>query len=203
MEPVTTFTAKAIALPIDNIDTDQIIPARFLKATDKQGMGDALFADWRFDAEGKPRPDFVLNRPEAAGAEVLITGHNFGCGSSREHAPWALRGYGFKAVISTYFADIFRNNALKNGLLPVTVDAETYQQLVSLCEEGMSTTVTVDLTTQTLLLNEGNRRVGFPIEPFARYCLLNGIDQLGFLLQQEETIAAYEARHPALVQTIA
>ncbi|NJN66312.1 MAG: 3-isopropylmalate dehydratase small subunit [Chloroflexaceae bacterium] len=203
MEPITTFTAKAIALPIDNIDTDQIIPARFLKATDKQGMGDALFADWRFDAAGNPRPDFVLNHPEAAGAEVLVAGHNFGCGSSREHAPWALRGHGFKAVISTYFADIFRNNALKNGLLPVTVDAETYRQLVSLCEEGMGTTVTIDLTSLILTLNEGNRQVAFPIDSFARYCLLNGIDQLGFLLQQEEAIAAYEAEHPALVQTIA
>src|SRR5919206_334035 len=132
MEPIKTFTAKTVALPIQDIDTDQIIPARFLKTTDKAGLGDGLFADWRYNADGSPKPDFVLNRDDVRGAQVLVAGNNFGCGSSREHAPWALEGYGFKAVISTYFADIFRNNSLKNGLLPIQVDQETYYQLVSL-----------------------------------------------------------------------
>lgn len=202
MEPVTTFSAKIVALPVDNIDTDQIIPARYLKATDKQGLGAALFADWRFDAEGSPKPNFVLNRPEAKGAEVLVAGNNFGCGSSREHAPWALIGSGFKAIISTYFADIFRNNALKNGLLPIVVDNETYQQLLSLYEEDPDTTITVDLPDQTIVLPDG-RKVSFPIDRFARYCLINGVDQLGFLLQQEAAIADYERNNPPPVQTIA
>ncbi len=202
MEPITTFTAKIVALPIDNIDTDQIIPARYLKATDKQGMGDALFADWRFEADGSPKADFVLNRSDVAGAEVLIAGNNFGCGSSREHAPWALKGFGFKAVISTYFADIFRNNALKNGLLPVVVDTDTYYQLVSMAEEDPTTTVTIDLANQELVLPDDGRRVTFPIDGFAKHCLLNGVDQLGFLLQQEPDIASYEAAHPATVQTV-
>src|SRR5579864_5098644 len=135
MEPIVPFTARTVALPIENIDTDQIIPARFLKTTNKAGLGDQLFFDWRYDGEGKPRPDFVLNRPEAKGAQILIGGHNVGCGSSREHAPWALQGYGFRAVISTYFADIFKNNALKNGLLPIVVDAATHQQLISLAHK--------------------------------------------------------------------
>ncbi len=202
MEPITTFSAKMVALPVDNIDTDQIIPARYLKATDKQGMGEALFADWRFADDGTPITDFVLNQPQAAGAEVLVAGTNFGCGSSREHAPWALKAYGFKAIISTYFADIFGNNALKNGLLTVTVDADTYQQLVSMWEEDPNTTVTIDLANQTLILDDGGRSVGFPIDSFAKYCLLNGVDQLGFLQQQEEYIAAYEQSHPARVQTV-
>lgn len=202
MDPITTFRAKAVALPIDNIDTDQIIPARYLKATDKTGMGDALFADWRFEADGTPRPDFAINQPETAGAEVLVAGHNFGCGSSREHAPWALTGFGFKAVISTYFADIFRNNALKNGLLPVMVDNDTYHQLVSMCEEDPNTTVTIDLASQSLTLDDG-RTVTFPVESFARYCLLNGVDQLGFLMQQDDVIAQYEAANPSRIQTCA
>lgn len=201
MEPIKTFTAKVVALPIENIDTDQIIPARYLKVTDTAGLGEGLFADWRRGPDGEPNPDFVLNRPEAQGAEVLVAGNNFGCGSSREHAPWALMGYGFKAIISTYFADIFRNNALKNGLLPIVVDAETHQQLISLCEEDPDTTITIDLATQTVTLPDG-RRVMFPIDSFAKYCLLNGVDQLGFIMQQEDDIAAYEAAHPARVQTI-
>lgn len=200
MEPIKTFTGKAVALPVENIDTDQIIPARYLKVTDKAGLGEGLFADWRRGPDGQPNPDFVLNRPETQGAELFIAGHNFGCGSSREHAPWALLGYGFKAVISTYFADIFRNNALKNGLLPIVVDEETYYQLVSMCEEDPETRLTVDLETQTLLLPEG-QRVTFPIDSFARHCLLNGVDQLGFLLQQADEIAAFEAQHPVRVQT--
>ncbi len=200
MEPITTFTATCVALPIENIDTDQIIPARYLKTTDKAGLGEALFADWRYDSQGNPNPDFPLNRPEAAGAQILIAGHNFGCGSSREHAPWALQGYGFRAVISTYFADIFRNNALKVGLLPVVVDDATHRQLLSMVEEDPSTPVTIDLESQQVRLPDG-QTITFPIDAFAKYCLLNGVDQLGFLLSQEEAIAAFESRHPARVTT--
>lgn len=201
MEPVTTFSGTCVALPVDNIDTDQIIPARYLKATDKNGMGDALFADWRYDAAGQPNADFPLNRPEAQNAHILIAGHNFGCGSSREHAPWALQGYGFKAVISTYFADIFRNNALKIGLLPVMVDDETYHQLVSMVEEDPTTPITIDLATQQVRLPDG-QAISFPIDGFAKYCLVNGVDQLGFLQSQDESVVAYEEQHPARVTTI-
>ncbi|MFP4440110.1 MAG: 3-isopropylmalate dehydratase small subunit [Chloroflexaceae bacterium] len=201
MEPITTFTAKIVALPSENIDTDQIIPARFLKTTNKAGLGESLFADWRYDADGSPNPDFVLNRPDVQGAQVLIAGNNFGCGSSREHAPWALQGYGLKAVVSTYFADIFKNNALKNGLLPITVDEETYHQLVSLFEEEPGTTVTIDLAGQRLVLPDG-RKVEFPIDGFSKHCLLNGVDQMGFLMQQEEDIVAYETAHPAAFGTV-
>ncbi len=200
MEPITTFSGTCVALPIENIDTDQIIPARFLKATDKQGMGNNLFADWRYDVQGQPTPSFPLNRPEAEGAQILVAGHNFGCGSSREHAPWALQGYGFKAVISTYFADIFRNNSLKVGLLPVVVDDETYHQLVSMVEEDPQTAVTIDLAAQQVRLPDG-QAIHFPIDAFAKYCLLNGVDQLGFLQSQEDAIAAFEAEHPARVGT--
>jgi 3-isopropylmalate/(R)-2-methylmalate dehydratase small subunit len=196
------ISGTCAALPLDNIDTDQIIPARFLKATDKQGMGDALFADWRYNADGTPNPDFALNRPEAQGTQILIAGHNFGCGSSREHAPWALQGYGFQAVISTYFADIFRNNALKIGLLPVVVDEETYHQLLSMVNEDPSTPVTVDLETQQVRLPDG-QAIPFPIDGFAKYCLINGVDQLGFLHSQNEALAAYEAQHPSRVNTLA
>ena len=201
MEPITTFTAKCVALPQADIDTDQIVPARYLKVTDKAGLRDALFADWRVDKDGQLRPDFPLNRPEAAGAEILVGGNNFGCGSSREHAPWALQAAGFKAIISTYFADIFSNNALKNGLLPIRVDEETYYQLVSLCQEDPETRVTVDLERQVLLL-PGGQQAQFPIDAFARHCLLNGVDQLGFLLSQSAAIESYEAAHPARVHTI-
>jgi 3-isopropylmalate/(R)-2-methylmalate dehydratase small subunit len=201
MEPITTFTAKAVALPRADIDTDQIIPARYLRTTTKEGLNDALFADWRFDKDGQPNPDFVLNRPEVAGAEILIAGNNFGCGSSREHAPWALQAGGFKAVVSTYFADIFSNNALKNGLIPIRVDEETYYQLVSLVEEEPETRVTVDLDRQRLILPDG-QEVEFPIDPFAKHCLVHGVDQLGFLQSQEEAIAAYEQSHPARVNTL-
>ena len=201
MDPITTFTATIVALPMENIDTDQLIPARFLKTTDKAGLGNNLFADWRYDAAGAPRPDFVLNRPDVRGAHVLIAGHNFGCGSSREHAPWALQGYGFKAVISTYFADIFKGNALKNGLLPIVVDQETYYQLVSLFDEDPTTSVTVDLMNQTLIL-PGGQQVRFPIDSFAKHCLINGVDQLGFLQAEEPAIAAYESAHSAGVRTV-
>src|SRR5579859_1234373 len=155
MEPIVPFTARAVALPIENIDTDQIIPARYLKTTNKQGLGDNLFADWRFDANGKPLAEFPLNKPEAKGAQILLAGYNFGCGSSREHAPWALQGFGFKAVISTYFADIFKGNALKNGLLPIQVDAETHRQLLSLLHEDPTAQLTIDLEKQAVILPDG------------------------------------------------
>lgn len=200
-EPIAIFTGQIAALPVENIDTDQIIPARYLKTTNKAGLGDALFADWRYDNDGTPKDDFVLNRPDVRGAAVLVGGHNFGCGSSREHAPWALLGYGFRAVVSTYFADIFRNNALKNGLLPVVVDEETHEQLLSLFEEDPHTEVTIDLSSQTLRLPDG-RNVTFPIEPFAKYCLLNGVDQMGFLLGQDDAIASYETTNLSRIQTV-
>jgi 3-isopropylmalate/(R)-2-methylmalate dehydratase small subunit len=202
MEPLKPFTSTVVAVPNENIDTDQIIPARYLKTTNKQGLGDALFADWRFDAAGNPRPDFPLNKPEASGAQILLAGHNFGCGSSREHAPWALQGFGLKAVISTYFADIFRGNALKNGLLPIQVDADTHRQLLSLVHEDPAMQLTVDLEQQTVTLPDG-RAVKFPIDGFARRCLLQGVDQLGYLVDLNPAIAGYEAEHPARVVTTA
>ncbi|HEX2092046.1 MAG TPA: 3-isopropylmalate dehydratase small subunit [Longimicrobiaceae bacterium] len=201
MEPITTFSSPVVALPVDNIDTDQIIPARFLKVTDKAGLGEALFSDWRYAEDGSPRPDFVLNRPEARGAQILVAGNNFGCGSSREHAPWALLGYGFRAVVSTDFADIFRNNALKNGLLPITLSTEAHRRLLALAESP-GAVVTVDLAGQTLTLPDGEA-VPFPIDPFAKHCLLQGVDQLGFLLAEEPAIAGYEASHPGRVVTTA
>ena len=201
MKPTTTFSSTIVALPIQDIDTDQIIPARYLKTTDKVGLGDGLFSDWRYNADGSPKPDFVLNREDVRGAQILVAGNNFGCGSSREHAPWALQGYGFRAIISSSFANIFYNNAIKNGLLPIQVDEETYYQLVSLFEEDPTTAVTVDLSSQTLTL-PGGQRVTFPIDPFAKHCLINGVDQLGFLLAEDPAIAAYEEGHPARVQTV-
>jgi|SRR5581483_2246130 3-isopropylmalate/(R)-2-methylmalate dehydratase small subunit len=202
MEPFKPFSSTFVAVPTENIDTDQIIPARFLKTTNKQGLGEQLFSDWRYDANGQPRPDFPLNKPEAKGAQILLAGHNFGCGSSREHAPWALQGFGFKAVISTYFADIFKGNALKNGLLPIQVDAETHRQLLSIAQEDPAATLTVDLEKQTVTLPDG-RAVKFPIDGFARRCLLQGVDQLGYLMDLDAAISAYEGTHPARVTTTA
>lgn len=200
MEKITTFTGKLAPMPINDIDTDQIIPARFLKTTDKNGLGQSAFFDWRYEADGSPKADFVLNQPQYKEASVLIGGHNFGCGSSREHAPWALMGMGFQAVISTYFADIFRNNSLKNGLLPIVVDEETQKQLVSLAEEDPETTVSVDLEAQTLTLPDG-RSVEFPIDSFSKHCLLNGVDQLGYLLSLDEDVEQYESVNPQRVDT--
>jgi 3-isopropylmalate/(R)-2-methylmalate dehydratase small subunit len=200
MKPLKPFTSTVVAVPNENIDTDQIIPARYLKTTSKQGLGDGLFADWRFDAAGNPRLDFSLNKPDARGAQILLAGHNFGCGSSREHAPWALQGFGFKAVISTYFADIFKGNALKNGLLPIQVDAETHRQLLSLVREDPAMQLKIDLEKQTVTLPDG-RAVKFPIDGFARRCLLQGVDQLGYLMDLNPAIADYEAQHPARVVT--
>ncbi len=194
MEPITTFTSRVVTLPNENVDTDQIIPARFLKITDKQALGQYLFNDWRYDAQGNPRPEFVLNRPGVEGAQILLAGNNFGCGSSREHAPWALRGFGLRAIVSTSFADIFRNNALKNGLLPIVVDQATHRDLFDLVAEIPNVELTVDLATQSVALPSG-RTVEFPIDPFSKFCLLNGVDELGYLLKQEDTIRAYEIAH--------
>jgi len=202
MEAVRTFAGQIVALPVNDIDTDQIIPARFLKTTDREGLGKNLFADWRYEADGTPRADFVLNQPQHADAQALVGGDNFGFGLSREHAPWALKGAGFRAVISTGFADIFRNNALQNGLLPVQVDEATLQQLVSLAQEDARTAVRVDLESRTLTLPDG-REVLFPVDGFARHCLLHGIDQLGYLQGLEDEISAWEAAHPARVNTLA
>jgi 3-isopropylmalate/(R)-2-methylmalate dehydratase small subunit len=192
MQKFTPFTSRVIALPVNDIDTDQIIPARFLKATDKNGMGAHLFADWRYTADGSPRPDFVLNQPQHQGAQILLAGDNFGCGSSREHAPWALTAFGFRAILSTSFADIFCNNALKNGLLPIVVDAETHRALFDLMEEVPGAELTVDLAAQTVHLPTG-QSVAFPIDGFSKTCLLKGTDELGYLLGFESQIAAYES----------
>lgn len=187
MEKIIRFTSRTVVLPQADIDTDQIVPARFLTTTSREGMGDALFADWRYDGQGKPRADFVLNQPAAAGCSILVAGNNFGCGSSREHAPWALVDYGIRAVVSTGIADIFRNNALKNGLVPVIVDADTHAWLLA----NPGAEVTVDVEACQLVL-PGGRKVGFPLDRFSRYCLLNGVDQLGYLLQQSEAIDRFE-----------
>jgi len=187
MEPVRIIRSRTLVLPRENVDTDQIIPARFLKTTDRRGLGKALFSDWRYDAVGAPRPDFVLNRPEAAGCRILVAGDNFGCGSSREHAPWALVDHGFQAVISTRIADIFRGNSLKNGLLPVVLDAQSHARLLA----APGAEVTVDLEAQTVSLPGGGTAT-FTVDAFSRHCLLNGVDELGFLLSQEKAIAAYE-----------
>jgi 3-isopropylmalate/(R)-2-methylmalate dehydratase small subunit len=187
MEPITTIVSRTVVLPSTNIDTDQIIPARFLRTTSRAGLGKELFADWRYNPDGSPKPDFALNRPEAAGCRVLVAGRNFGCGSSREHAPWALNDYGIQAVISSEIADIFRNNSLKNGLLPIVVDDSTNQWLL----EHAGAEVSIDLATTTLRLPDG-RTVNFPIEGFARHCLLNGVDEMGFLLSKRQEISQFE-----------
>jgi 3-isopropylmalate/(R)-2-methylmalate dehydratase small subunit len=201
MEPIETFTGRLVPLAARDVDTDQIIPARFLKTIDKQGLGKDLFCDWRYDAQGKPKPDFILNQPRAQGATVLLAGDNFGCGSSREHAPWALLSFGFRAVISTSFADIFRNNSLKNGLLPVIVDEATLTELFAVAERDAAVEVTVDLPRQSLRLPSG-REVEFPIDAFSRKCLLAGIDQLGYLQKQEATVVAYERNQPQTISTL-
>jgi 3-isopropylmalate/(R)-2-methylmalate dehydratase small subunit len=193
MAQFTTLTSRFLAIPACDIDTDQIIPARFLKATDKNGMGDNLFADWRYQADGTPKSEFILNKPESTNCQILVAGDNFGCGSSREHAPWALTGYGFRAVISTSFADIFRNNALKNGLLPIVVDEETHQRLLDLVDETSRPELIVDLASQTLSYPGGS--VTFPIDPFNKTCLLNGVDELGYIMSFEKEIAEFETNN--------
>ena len=189
MDPIRVIETRTVVIPRENIDTDQIIPGRFLKVTDKKGLGKGLFSDWRYGADGKPNADFVLNRPEAQGCRVLVTGDNFGCGSSREHAPWALVDYGFQAVISTRVADIFRNNSLKNGLLPIVLEPESVAKLLA----APGAKVRVDLEAQTVTLPDGTR-ASFPIDGFSKFCLLNGVDELGYLLARSREIEAFERR---------
>ena len=192
MAQFTTLTSRALAIPVNDIDTDQIIPAQFLKVTDKNGLADALFYNWRYNDDKSPKPDFIINKPESQGAQILLAGDNFGCGSSREHAPWALTSWGFRAVISTSFADIFRNNSLKNGLIPIIVDEETHKMLFDLLEEAPRAELTVDLATQTVSFPGGS--FTFPIDAFNKTCLLNGVDELGYIMGFDKEIAAYEAQ---------
>jgi 3-isopropylmalate/(R)-2-methylmalate dehydratase small subunit len=189
MDPITVIRSRTVVMPSTNIDTDQIIPARFLTTTVREGLGVSLFADWRYDKNGQPKPDFVLNQPAAQGCQVLVAGRNIGCGSSREHAPWALLDFGIRVVISTEIADIFRNNSLKNGLLPVIVDAAIHAWLI----ENPGAEIEVDLSARVLRLPDG-REMSFPIDAFARYCLMHGVDELGYLLEQSDAISAYEGR---------
>lgn len=191
MESFTNLTSHIAPLPYDDVDTDQIIPASFLKVTSKEGLAKGCFAGWRYTAAGELETSFSLNRPECVDAQILLAGDNFGTGSSREHAAWALLSWGFRAIVSTSFADIFRNNALKNGLLPVAVDPDTHQQLFSLVDEDPATQITINLLDQILLLPDG-RQISFPIDPFNKMCLLEGIDQMGYLLKQEPLINSYE-----------
>lgn len=189
MEPIKSVTSKTVVIPLDDIDTDQIIPARFLTTTTREGLGEHLFTDWRYNKDGTPNPDFVLNSPEAQGAQILVAGRNFGCGSSREHAPWALLDFGLRVAISTEIADIFFNNALKNGFIPVVVDDDTHAWLL----DNPGAEVTVDLESSTVIV-PGREPVPFSVDSFARYCLLNGLDQMGFLTQHADDIAAFESR---------
>ncbi|MDJ0838502.1 MAG: 3-isopropylmalate dehydratase small subunit [Acidobacteriota bacterium] len=190
MQPFKILRSRSVSMPSENIDTDQIIPARFLKVTDKKGLGEKAFYDWRYDKDGRPRTDFVLNTPRALGAGILVAGDNFGCGSSREHAPWALVDFGFRAVVSTSIADIFRNNALKNGLLPIVVDPQFHTRLL----KGAGEELEINLWARTIKTEDCESRE-FEVEPFARYCLMNGMDQLDFLLGQDAQIQAYEQEY--------
>jgi 3-isopropylmalate/(R)-2-methylmalate dehydratase small subunit len=202
MERFNKFTSRLVPLPIDNIDTDQIIPARFLKTVSKAGLAEQLFYDWRYDAAGKPIPDFILNRPQGQAGRVLLAGDNFGCGSSREHAPWALKQYGFKAVISTSFADIFRGNSLKNSLLPLVVSPEVHDALFAAVQADPSAELTVDLAQQTLTMPNGSS-ITFPMDEFAKYCMLEGVDELGYILQQQAQIADFESKRESTINTLA
>jgi len=201
MNRFTNFESRVAPLPISNVDTDQIIPARFLKTTSKAGLDKQLFFDWRYDAAGNPKPDFILNQPRAQGAQVLLAGDNFGCGSSREHAPWALTQFGLRAVISTSFADIFKQNSLKNSLLPIVVPPDVQAGLFRAVEQNPAVTVKIDLASQTLTTPDG-RAVEFPIDGFSKHCLLEGIDELGYILHQSAAIDAYEAAHPAAIDVL-
>jgi 3-isopropylmalate/(R)-2-methylmalate dehydratase small subunit len=201
MTPFKDFESRLVPLPVNNIDTDQIIPARFLKTTSKQGLDKELFCDWRYDEQGNPKPDFILNQPQAQGAQILLAGDNFGCGSSREHAPWALTQFGFRAVISTSFADIFKGNSLKNSLLPIVVPADVHADLFAMVAKDPGVKVKVDLAAQKLILPDG-RAVEFPVDEFSKHCLLDGIDELGYILKNEGAIAAFESRREGSINTL-
>ena len=202
MKPFTNFESRVVPLPINNIDTDQIIPARFLKTTSKTGLDRQLFNDWRYDAQGNPKPDFILNQARGQNAQVLLGGDNFGCGSSREHAPWALTQFGFRAVISTSFADIFKQNSLKNSLLPIVVPADVHAELFAALDADPDATVKIDLAAQTLT-TPGGRKVEFPVDGFAKHCLLEGVDELGYILSREAEISAFEGKRVGSVNTVA
>jgi 3-isopropylmalate/(R)-2-methylmalate dehydratase small subunit len=201
VKPFTPFTSRLVPFPINNIDTDQIIPARFLKTTSKEGLDKQLFYDWRYDAQGNPKPDFILNTPQGQGAEILLAGDNFGCGSSREHAPWALTQFGFRAVISTSFADIFKGNSLKNSLLPIVVPEDIHAELFAMVGRDPNTQVSIDLPTQKVILPDG-RSVGFEVDQFSRMCLLEGVDELGYMLKQDPAISVFEAKHVVTLNTL-
>ena len=201
MTPFKDFESRLVPLPVNNIDTDQIIPARFLKTTSKLGLDKELFCDWRYDEQGNPKPDFILNQPQTQGAHILLAGDNFGCGSSREHAPWALTQFGFRAVISTSFADIFKGNSLKNSLLPIVVPADVHADLFAMVAKDPGVKVKVDLAAQKLILPDG-RAVEFPVDEFSKHCLLDGIDELGYILKNEAAIAAFEAQRVGSINTL-
>ncbi len=202
MIPFRNFESRLAPLPVNNVDTDQIIPARFLKTTSKEGLDKQLFNDWRYDSAGNPKPDFILNRPEGQNAQVLLAGDNLGCGSSREHAPWALTQYGFRAVISTSFADIFKGNALKNSLLPIVVSPEVHAELLALAAADAKAKVKLDLAGQKRILPNG-KSVEFPVDGFSKHCLLEGVDELGYIQKNEASIAAFERSRVGSVNTLA
>jgi 3-isopropylmalate/(R)-2-methylmalate dehydratase small subunit len=202
-EPFRVFTSRVVPIPAENVDTDQIVPARYLKVTDKNGLAEALFRDWRFEEDGSLKePRFVLDRPEMAGRKILLVGDNFGAGSSREHAPWALTAWGVRAILSTSFADIFRSNSLKNGVLPIVVDRETHARLFAMLAEDTEAELTVDLAEQGVLLPDGTT-LDFDIDPFAKRMILAGTDELGYLLSKEAELGAWEAAHPARIDSLA
>jgi 3-isopropylmalate/(R)-2-methylmalate dehydratase small subunit len=201
MNAFTSIESRAVVLAVDNIDTDQIIPARYLTTVSRAGLGAHLFHDWRFGRDGQPRADFVLNTPAARGCTILVAGHNFGCGSSREHAPWALAEFGFRAILATSFADIFRQNALKNGIVPVVLTRPLHEALVAELADSPQTLVAVDLRSQMVRL-PGGREIAFEIDSFARECLLNGVDEVGFVLRYTAEIARHEERHPSPINTL-
>ncbi len=202
-EPFTVFTSRVVPIPAENVDTDQIVPARYLKVTDKNGLADALFRDWRFEEDGSLKePRFVLDQPEMAGRRILLVGDNFGAGSSREHAPWALTAWGVRAILSTSYADIFRSNSLKNGVLPIVVDAATHERLFQMLADDPNAELTIDLAEQGVLLPDGST-LEFEIDPFAKQMILAGTDELGYLLARETEIDAWEAAHPPRIDSLA
>ena len=202
-EPFTVFTSRVVPIPAENVDTDQIVPARYLKVTDKNGLAEALFRDWRFEEDGSPKePRFVLDRPDMAGRKILLVGDNFGAGSSREHAPWALTAWGIRAILSTSFADIFRSNSLKNGVLPIVVDAATHARLFEILADDPDAQLTIDLAEQGVLLPDGST-LDFDIDPFAKRMILAGTDELGYLLSKNAELSTWEAAHPPRIDSLA
>ncbi len=201
-DPFTIFTSRVVPLPAENVDTDQIVPARYLKVTDKAGLAEALFRDWRFNEDGSLKdPPFVIDRPGMAGRRILLVGDNFGAGSSREHAPWALAAWGVRAILSTSYADIFRSNSLKNGVLPIVVDPATHGRMFALVADNPDTELTVDLAEQGVLLPDGST-IDFDIDPFAKRMILAGTDELGYLLAKDADMSAWESSHPARINSL-